>query len=89
MSYLYYCLFVIRYYELDIHVSLRENLRGKQIIEFPTISVILKHQKDEYEFMESGECMVDNPNVVLLYSNLMNLSQMKAEKRAQIEGVPK
>lgn len=42
-----------RFYELDMHFSLRRNLNKKKIIEFPTIYVVLKHQKDEYELVDS------------------------------------
>ncbi|XKL69446.1 hypothetical protein PGB90_007215 [Kerria lacca] len=43
------------YHELDMHLSLRENLKKKTIIEYPVIYVILKHQKDEYELINSDD----------------------------------
>lgn len=47
-----------RYYELDLDASLRENLRNKVIIEYPTIYVVLKHCKDDFDLMDSGNSSV-------------------------------
>lgn len=47
-----------RYYELDMHLSLRENLKKKTIIEFPTIYVILKHRKEEFDVIDSGMLVI-------------------------------
>lgn len=52
-------LFFSRFYELDMHFSLRRNLNKKKIIEFPTIYVVLKHQKDEYELVDSGKILIN------------------------------
>lgn len=44
-----------KFYELEMDASLRENLRKKVIIEYPTIYVVLKHIKDEFDIQESDE----------------------------------
>lgn len=43
-----------RYYELDPSQTLKENLEGKAIIEFPVICVILKDHKDGYDIITPG-----------------------------------
>lgn len=44
-----------KFYELDISASIKENLRGKIIIEYPTIYVIPKDHSDSYEIIDSGK----------------------------------
>lgn len=43
-----------KFYELDSLASIKENLKEKVIIEYPTIYVVLKHHADSYEVIDSG-----------------------------------
>lgn len=40
-----------RYYEMDLRKSLKANLSGKVIIEYPTFHVVLSHSADGYELV--------------------------------------
>lgn len=42
-----------RYYHLDVGESLKENLEGKTIIEFPTIHVIFNHNRNMYNIIDT------------------------------------
>lgn len=44
-----------RYYHLDVGESLKENLEGKTIIEFPTIHVIFNHNRNMYNIIDTGK----------------------------------
>ncbi|XP_043476945.1 putative box C/D snoRNA protein SPCC613.07 isoform X2 [Leptopilina heterotoma] len=44
-----------RFYELDLNLTLAENLEQKLIIEFPTFYVILKDHSDMYEMIDSDD----------------------------------
>ncbi|EFN81051.1 box C/D snoRNA protein 1 [Harpegnathos saltator] len=44
-----------RFHDLDLTLSLRENLRNKTIIEFPTLYVVIKHHSDMYEIIDTDE----------------------------------
>lgn len=44
-----------RYYELDYRVSLRENLAGKRIVEFPVIAVVFDEVAQELDIIQSGK----------------------------------
>ncbi|XP_015599181.1 box C/D snoRNA protein 1 [Cephus cinctus] len=44
-----------RFYELDVTLTLKENLEKKTIIEFPTLYVILRDHLDMYEIIDSDE----------------------------------
>uniref|UniRef100_A0A7N5KBK8 Box C/D snoRNA protein 1 n=1 Tax=Ailuropoda melanoleuca TaxID=9646 RepID=A0A7N5KBK8_AILME len=43
-----------RYYELDPYKSLRDNLRNKVIIEYPTLHVVLKESSHDMEVLHQG-----------------------------------
>nr|CAD7428052.1 unnamed protein product [Timema monikensis] len=43
------------YYELDPALTLKENLAGKCVIEFPTVYVVLEHHKHLFETLDSDE----------------------------------
>lgn len=51
---------MIRFYELDITLSLKENLENKIIIEFPIIYVILKDHSYMYEIIDTGMFFIYN-----------------------------
>lgn len=53
-------LLMIRFYELDITLSLKENLENKIIIEFPIIYVILKDHSYMYEIIDTGMFFIYN-----------------------------
>lgn len=42
---------LVRYYELDPSKSLRDNLRNKVIIEYPTLHVVLKESSHDMEVL--------------------------------------
>lgn len=44
-----------RYFELDPSQTLKENLEGKAVVEFPIIYVILKDHKEEYDVITQDE----------------------------------
>lgn len=44
-----------KYYELDLSQSLKENLKGKVIIEFPIIHVVLKGHESLYSIVDSSD----------------------------------
>ncbi|XP_069695732.1 box C/D snoRNA protein 1 isoform X2 [Periplaneta americana] len=44
-----------RFYQLDTSLTLKENLKGKTIIEFPTVYVVLKDHKAAYDILGSEE----------------------------------
>ena len=45
-----------RYFDLDVKKSLKSNLSGKVVIEYPSISVVMDHCIDGYELiMSDGE----------------------------------
>lgn len=44
-----------KFFELDVTLSLKENLARKTIIEFPSIFVVLKDHSDMYEIIDSGK----------------------------------
>lgn len=43
-----------RYYELDLHKSLLDNLRNKVIIEYPTFHVVLKGSSNDMKILQQG-----------------------------------
>lgn len=51
-----FCFFSKRYYELDPDKSLLDNLRGKVIIEYPTLHVVLKEYSNDMKVLHQGEC---------------------------------
>lgn len=44
-----------RYYELDVEKSLRDNLTGKTIVEFPVLAVVHGMDADAFDIIDSGE----------------------------------
>ncbi|KAK7505143.1 hypothetical protein BaRGS_00003713 [Batillaria attramentaria] len=44
-----------RYYELDKSQNLCDNLKGKRLIEFPTLHVVPSHQGDQYMLLSKEE----------------------------------
>jgi hypothetical protein len=44
-----------RYYELDCKKTLRENLKGKTIVEFPVIYLVFPDIQEEFDVIDSGE----------------------------------
>ncbi|KAK7603559.1 hypothetical protein V9T40_003558 [Parthenolecanium corni] len=44
-----------KFFELDACSSVRANFRNKTIIEYPSIRVVLKHRKDEYELIDPDD----------------------------------
>ncbi|XP_031849468.1 box C/D snoRNA protein 1 [Nomia melanderi] len=44
-----------KFHELDVTLSLKENLENKTLIEFPTVYVILKDHSDLYEIIDSDD----------------------------------
>lgn len=44
-----------RFYDLDLTLTLRENLENKTIVEFPTLHVVMKDHSDMYEIIDSDE----------------------------------
>ncbi|KAI4483138.1 hypothetical protein M0804_008193 [Polistes exclamans] len=44
-----------RYHELDVSLTLKENLENKTVVEFPTLYVILKHHIDMYEIVDTDD----------------------------------
>lgn len=45
----------LKFYELDIRLSLKENLENKTIIEFPTIYIILNDHSHMYEIIDTDD----------------------------------
>lgn len=43
-----------KFYELDSKLSLKDNLAGKCIVEFPTIYVVLKDHTYNFDIVDSG-----------------------------------
>lgn len=44
-----------KFYELDLDESIKDNLHGKVIIEYPIIHVVLKSHSDCYEVVDAGK----------------------------------
>lgn len=65
--------FIIRYYELDLHKSLLDNLRNKVIIEYPTLHVVLKESGNDMKVLHQGKCKFVP---VMLRITLVKLKQL-------------
>lgn len=50
-----FCFYIVRYYELDPHKSLLDNLRNKVIIEYPTFHVVLKESNSDMQVLYQGK----------------------------------
>lgn len=61
-----------RYYEMNLKKSLKTNLRGKVVIEYPTLHVVINHSADDFDVIPSdGECsfvIQSVPCLTLLFS---------------------
>lgn len=44
-----------RFYELDVTLSLGENLENRTVVEYPTFYIIMKEHTDMFEIIDSGE----------------------------------
>ncbi|XP_071646150.1 box C/D snoRNA protein 1 [Temnothorax longispinosus] len=44
-----------RFYDLDLTLTLRENLENKTIVEFPTLHVVMKDHSNMYEIIDTDE----------------------------------
>ncbi|XP_015177300.1 PREDICTED: box C/D snoRNA protein 1 [Polistes dominula] len=44
-----------RYHELDVSLTLKENLENKTVIEFPILYVVLQHHIDMYEIVDTDD----------------------------------
>jgi hypothetical protein len=49
-----------RFYELNLKRSLKANLRGKVVIEFPTLHVVMSHSADEFDVIESDDETIES-----------------------------
>lgn len=58
MHFYLYKIYFFRFYELDLTLSLQENLKNKTIIEFPIIYVVLKNHSDMFEIIDSGKNLI-------------------------------
>ncbi|XP_019618947.1 PREDICTED: putative box C/D snoRNA protein SPCC613.07 [Branchiostoma belcheri] len=50
----------VRYDELDADMTLKENLRGKVVVEFPTILVVLREQMHKYKLVGEEDTPVED-----------------------------
>ncbi|KAL6255336.1 hypothetical protein P5V15_013675 [Pogonomyrmex californicus] len=46
---------ISRYYDLDLTLTLKENLENKTVLEFPTLHVIMKDHTNIYEIIDTDE----------------------------------
>ncbi|XP_076183344.1 box C/D snoRNA protein 1 isoform X2 [Ptiloglossa arizonensis] len=80
-----------KFHELDVTLTLKENLENKTIIEFPTIYVILKDHSDMYEIidtdhedMEDLESKCYNRNVSRKKKQRYNQCNTKIEQNSTV-----
>ncbi|XP_043254229.1 box C/D snoRNA protein 1 [Colletes gigas] len=80
-----------KFYELDITLTLKENLENKTIIEFPTIYIVLKDHLDMYEVvdtdnedMEESESKFNNGNVLNKRRRKYNQINRREEKSSTV-----
>ncbi|XP_076233380.1 box C/D snoRNA protein 1 [Calliopsis andreniformis] len=84
-----------KFYELDVTLTLKENLENKTIIEFPTIHVILKDHSDMYEIVDTDDenaddtqCNTSNGNTgkrrKRKYNHFNKNQEVKTDKNAPI-----
>ncbi|XP_054007395.1 box C/D snoRNA protein 1 [Hylaeus anthracinus] len=80
-----------RFYELDITLTLKENLENKTIIEFPTIYVIPKDHSDMYEIIdtdnedtEHSESKCNNEDIPRKKKRKYNQSNTKIKKPSTV-----
>lgn len=65
-------LLFLRYNELDASKSLLDNLKGKVIIEYPTLFVVLKTLKNDMVVLGQGEHIFISCYVILGYFSYIN-----------------
>lgn len=57
-----------RFYEMNIEKSLNANLKGKFVIEYPTIRVVMNHSADDLDIIESdGKSFLSLKLIKLIY----------------------
>ncbi|KYN15497.1 Box C/D snoRNA protein 1, partial [Trachymyrmex cornetzi] len=49
----------LRFYDLDLTLTLQENLENKTIVEFPTLHVVMKDHSNMYDIIDTDEEMSD------------------------------
>lgn len=67
-------LLFLRYNELDASRSLLDNLKGKVIIEYPTLFVVLKTLKNDMVVLGQGEHVFISCYVILGYFSYISSS---------------
>ncbi|PNF27455.1 hypothetical protein B7P43_G12951 [Cryptotermes secundus] len=84
----------MRFHQLDSSLSLKDNLKDKTIIEFPTIYVVLKHHKDAFDILGSDEdedknCVSSIINKNNLLFNTSDYSESEDEYNTSISNEKK
>lgn len=79
----------LRFYELDVTLTLKENLENKTIIEFPIVYVILKDHSYMYDIIDTDDEDVNNSeyndmNVVRRKKRLYNETKTKEGKDSTV-----
>jgi len=46
---------IFRFYDLDLTLTLQENLENKIIVEFPTLHVVMKDHSNMYDIIDTGK----------------------------------
>nr|CAD7442337.1 unnamed protein product [Timema bartmani] len=75
------------YYEMDPALSLKENLAGKCVIEFPTVYVVLKHHKHLFETLDSDEEFEEYDETSRNFPNKFNRTGHSGFTRTNMNGV--
>lgn len=60
-------MFSFRFYDLDLTLTLKENLENKTIVEFPTLYVIMKDHSDIYEIVDTGKYHIRTITLFIFY----------------------
>ncbi|KOC65985.1 Box C/D snoRNA protein 1 [Habropoda laboriosa] len=79
----------LKFYELDITLTLMENLENKVIIEFPVIYIVLKDHSYMYEIIntddeDDSKCKINNDNVLKRRKRTYNQMNIKEEKSSTV-----
>lgn len=75
-----------RYFEMDSEKSLKANLMGKVIIEFPSIHVVMRHSADCFEVVDSdGKFLIMFPDLGKYYCYCCSLFNILDEEQVQNE----
>nr|CAD7405113.1 unnamed protein product [Timema cristinae] len=75
------------YYELDPALTLKENLAGKCVIEFPTVYVVLEHHKHLFETLDSDEEFEEYDVMSREFPNKFNGTGQRGFTRTNRNGV--